>query len=291
MALLERSAREVRRIEELFRPYVSPELAVGLEEEPGLARLGGEEREVTILFADLEGFTSWAERSAPGKSIEMLNGYWAAAVPGLLDEGATIERFAGDAVMAVFNASATSRTTPSAGSEQRGRCCASEALGRAQPRLAALPRRRRHRARPRWATSGTADQRSFAAIGDTTNLAARLQAEARPGEALVAAPPRRAGSEGRGLEPRGRLTVRGRTEAVEVFALTGRAPEREERETSWGIEPVPERLRVLGGSTSASSGATSASRSSSSSPARSSSRRSRSPPRSSRSSSAASSET
>ena len=42
VALLERSAREVRRIEELFRPYVSPELAVGLEEEPGLARLGGE---------------------------------------------------------------------------------------------------------------------------------------------------------------------------------------------------------------------------------------------------------
>ena len=71
---------------------------------------------------------------------------------------------------------------------------------------------------------GTADQRSFAAIGDTTNLAARLQAEARPGEALVAGSTAAAGSERPRLEPRGRLTVRGRTEAVEVFALTGRAP-------------------------------------------------------------------
>jgi len=71
---------------------------------------------------------------------------------------------------------------------------------------------------------GTADQRSFAAIGDTTNLAARLQTEARPGEALVAGTTAAAGSEGAGLEPRGRLTVRGRTESVEVFALTDREP-------------------------------------------------------------------
>ena len=70
---------------------------------------------------------------------------------------------------------------------------------------------------------GTADQRSFAAIGDTTNLAARLQTEARPGEALVAAPPRRPAPREPGRAPRP-APLRGRTESVEVFALTGRAP-------------------------------------------------------------------
>jgi len=224
VALLERSAREVRRIEELFRPYVSPELAVGLEEEPGLARLGGEEREVTVLFADLEGFTSWAEKSAPGASIEMLNGYWAAAVPGLLDEAAMIERFAGDAVMAVFNAVGDQPDHADRGIRAaRGLLRASEALAARNP---GWPRFRAGVATGPAAVGhvGTADQRSFAAIGDTTNLAARLQTEARPGEALVAGTTAAAGSEGAGLEPRGRLTVRGRTESVEVFALTDREP-------------------------------------------------------------------
>src|SRR4029453_4786308 len=103
-ALLESSARELRRIDDLFRPYVSPSLAADLEREPQLAELGGTEREVTVLFADLEGFTSYSEQRPPGEAIAMLNAYWAAAVPELLDAGATIERFAGDAVMAVFNA-------------------------------------------------------------------------------------------------------------------------------------------------------------------------------------------
>jgi class 3 adenylate cyclase len=223
VALLERSAREVRRIEGLFRPYVSPELAVGLHQEPELARLGGEEREVTVLFADLEGFTSWAEKSAPGESIEMLNGYWAAAVPGLLDEGATIERFAGDAVMAVFNAVGDQPDHAERGIRAvQGLLRASEALAARNP---GWPRFRAGVATGPAAVGhvGTEDQRSFAAIGDTTNLAARLQAEARPGEALVAGSTA-AGAEQAGLEPRGRLTVRGRNEEVEVFALRENGP-------------------------------------------------------------------
>ena len=77
-ALLESSARELRRVDDLFRPYVSPGLADDLERRPELAELGGTEREVTVLFADLEGFTSFAERTTPTASIEMLNTYWAA---------------------------------------------------------------------------------------------------------------------------------------------------------------------------------------------------------------------
>ena len=147
VAVLERSAREVRRIEGLFRPYVSPELAVGLEEEPELARLGGEEREVTVLFADLEGFTRFAERCAPGEAIEMLNAYWAVAVPELLGQGATIERFAGDAVMAVFNAVGDQPDHADRGIRAaRALLEASEALAARNPGLAAVPRRGRDRA-------------------------------------------------------------------------------------------------------------------------------------------------
>ena len=65
---------------------------------------------------------------------------------------------------------------------------------------------------------GTAEQRSFAAIGDTTNLAARLQSLARPGQAVVAASTARRAGNIR-LESLGTVEVKGRSEPVEIFAL------------------------------------------------------------------------
>ena len=153
----------------------------------------------------------------------MLNAYWAAAVPLLLQEGATIERFAGDAVMAVFNAVGDQPDHAARGIRAaRGLLLASEALAARNP---GWPRFRAGVATGAAAVGhvGTADQRSFAAIGDTTNLAARLQAEAHPGEALVAGSTAAADTEQSGLEHRGQITVRGRTEAVDVFALSGGA--------------------------------------------------------------------
>jgi adenylate cyclase len=231
VALLERSARELRRIDDLFRPYVSPSLAADLEREPQLAELGGTEREVTVLFADLEGFTSYSEQRPPGEAIAMLNAYWAAAVPELLDAGATIERFAGDAVMAVFNAVGDQPDH----AERALR--ASISLLRSSERLAGehpdWPRFRVGLATGPAAVGhvGTREQRSFAAIGDTTNLAARLQARARPGQ-LLAAGSTAALLQGVMFEPLGTLQVKGRSEAVEVFGLgdvrSGRGPTTED---------------------------------------------------------------
>jgi adenylate cyclase len=227
VALLERSAHELRRIDQLFRPYVSPSLAADLEREPGLAELGGTERVVTVLFADLEGFTSFAEQRPPGEAIAMLNAYWAAAVPELLEEGATIERFAGDAVMAVFNAVGDQHDH----AERALR--ASISLLRASERLAS-----EHADWPRFRVGlatgpaavghvGTREQRSFATIGDTTNLAARLQARARPGQLLLAGSTA-ALLQGVRFESLGTLKVKGRGAAVEVFGLgdvrSGRRP-------------------------------------------------------------------
>jgi len=217
-AVLESSARELRRVDALFRPYVSPALADDLERQPELAELGGTEREVTVLFADLEGFTSFSETRAPADAIAMLNAYWAAAVPELLAEGATIERFAGDAVMAVFNAVGDQPDHAGRGARAAGALLASSGrLAEAHPDW---PRFRAGLATGTAAVGhvGTVEQRSFAAVGDTTNLAARLQALARPGQAVLAASTasRLAGVP---LERLGTVQVRGRTDPVEIFLL------------------------------------------------------------------------
>ena len=70
-----------------------------------MAELGGREAEVSVLFADLAGFTTFSNDRSPLEVVEMLNTYWASAVPTVTErEGGLIERFAGDAILVVFNA-------------------------------------------------------------------------------------------------------------------------------------------------------------------------------------------
>ena len=96
---------EAQRLSEVVEALRSaPQLAASLERQPERARLGGEERQVSVLFADLAGFTAFSEDRPASEVVQMLNRYWAAAVPAVVGEGGLIDRFAGDAVIVVFNA-------------------------------------------------------------------------------------------------------------------------------------------------------------------------------------------
>jgi Adenylate and Guanylate cyclase catalytic domain len=92
------------RVDQLLHQYLSPNVASALIEDPSRAELGGEEVEVTVLFADLRGYTSWAERSTPTDVMAMLNRAFGVAVPIVLEQGGAVVQFSGDAVMAIFNA-------------------------------------------------------------------------------------------------------------------------------------------------------------------------------------------
>jgi len=81
---------------------VSP--AVIHQLHPEQLALGGERAEITVLFADLRGFTTFAEQQTPEQLVRVLNCYLAAATEAILREGGTVDKFLGDAVMAWFNA-------------------------------------------------------------------------------------------------------------------------------------------------------------------------------------------
>ena len=85
---------------------MSPDVATALLADPTQAALGEEVAEVTVLFADLRGFTPFSERTTPDRVVAMLNQYFGRAVPVLLANGGTVVQFVGDAVMALFNAPA-----------------------------------------------------------------------------------------------------------------------------------------------------------------------------------------
>jgi class 3 adenylate cyclase len=173
---------------------------------------------VSVLFADLQGFTAFSERSTPPEVVAMLNAYWAEVVPVVGAEDGMIERFAGDAVLVVFNAA----TDQPDHAKRAARAAlafvdASEAVAHGRPDW------------PRFRVGvnsgpavignvGALEQRSFTAIGDTTNLAARLQAEAEPGKVVIGATTA-AELTGAILEPLGPLELKGKSEPVQAFRL------------------------------------------------------------------------
>ena len=218
--VLQRAAGEIDRVDRLFRPYVPAQLARELAVDPTRARLGGDEREVSLLFADLQGFTAFSEQASPAAIIAMLNEYWGLIVPEVLGrEDGLIERFSGDAIMVMFNA------TGDQPDHALRAARAALALQRATSTLTA-----RHPAWPRFRVGvntgpalvgnvGTDDQHSFAAIGDATNHAARLQAAAAPGEIVIGETTRLALKGIAELEPLEPFHVKGKLEAVIAHRL------------------------------------------------------------------------
>jgi len=229
--LLERSQRAVfaqgrlvsalhERVDTLVHQYLSPEVATSLIEHPEGAALGGNEIEVTVLFADLRGYTAFSESMAPSDVVAHLNAAFGVAVPTVLAQGGTVVQFMGDAMMAIFNA-----PNPQLDHALR----AARAALSMQQAVGALPAAG---TRPRFRVGlnsglalvgniGAAEIRSFSAIGDTINLAARLQTYAAEGSVVIGASTYDLIRELAIVRPLGAPHLKGKTQPVEVYELLG----------------------------------------------------------------------
>jgi class 3 adenylate cyclase len=212
-------ARLHAQVDELFHQYLSPTVADTLLQAPERAALGGEIVEVSVLFADLQGFTTFSERSDPNAVVGLLNDYFGAAVPVILAEDGTITQFAGDAIMAIFNAPRHH--------VDHARRAARAALGM-QAACDTIARQGED-APPRFRVGiatgpalvgniGSRDVRNFTAIGDTPNLASRLQTFANPGHVVIDGRTRELVGPAR-TQPLGAPALKGKTVPVDVFDL------------------------------------------------------------------------
>ncbi|GAA1102582.1 adenylate/guanylate cyclase domain-containing protein [Nocardiopsis metallicus] len=215
------NVRLYRELGTLFRQYMSPDVASALLADPDQAALGGQVLDVTVLFADLRGFTTFSEQVDPERIVSMLTRYHSAAVPCVLGNGGTIVQFVGDAMLALFNAPARQ-----ADHGLRAVRAALE-MGEAFERIAVE--------NPEWprfrigvntgpalvGNIGSEDLRGFNAMGDAVNVAARLQELAEPGQIVVGDATLR--SLGVPVESRelGDLDIRGRQGTVRAHCVTG----------------------------------------------------------------------
>jgi class 3 adenylate cyclase len=198
----------------------SAEIFADLYEERTL----GHREQVSVLFADLQGYTTYAESHPPDAVRAMMNDYFAAVVPVLESENGELVQTVGDQIFAVFK---------QAGHEQR----AARAGLRLQATTASLVER--HPEWPRFRVginSGEAHiglveapgARYFSPTGDVVNTGSRLESEARAGEVVISGTTRSALGDDAVLEDLGELPVKGKERHVQAFVLRALAPDGDE---------------------------------------------------------------
>jgi adenylate cyclase len=188
--------------------------------DPEKMWLKGHKNDATILFADIRGFTAYAENREPEEVVEMLNAYFEVATHTILDYGGYVDKFIGDCVMGVFGVPVFRKDHV-------------ERAVRAALDLVEQLRRHSIHGNSLLASVGTGihtgpivsgnigsqAKMEYTVIGDTVNLASRLSELAAPGEVLVTDTVHERLRALIRAEPAGSRTVKGKTAPVETFRV------------------------------------------------------------------------
>jgi adenylate cyclase len=220
-----RSLREKEMIKRAFTRYVAREVVEEVLKDPEHAMLTGERREVTVLFCDIRGFTSLSERLTPEQVVSLLNEFYTLMIETVFKHDGTLDKFLGDAVMAVFGA-------PIGYPDHAARAVKTALDMRTA--IAALGARRRAMGQDPFevgigvslgevvaGTVGTEERMEYTVIGDSVNVASRLQDRAKPGSILLTRRTYDAVRDVVDAKSLGAMKVKGKEEEVEVYEVRG----------------------------------------------------------------------
>lgn len=227
-----------RQLRQSFSTYAPPELVEEIVRDPAKANQEGTRQRVAVLFSDIRNFTTYSEQNEPELVVRQMNEYLTEMTDAVLEQRGILDKFIGDAVMALFGPFLEEDVNVSA----RATAAAMQML----ERLDRLNRHWEEEGLPQFRIGigihvgeaivgniGTAKRMQYTALGDTVNLASRLQSATKDlkAEIVVSSPVREeAGPPLHGLAgftPRGTITVKGREQPVEVYEVS-RAQLREE---------------------------------------------------------------
>ncbi len=217
--LTERKKLEAQR--RLFGRMVSP--AVIDQLDPNSLQLGGRKVDITVLFADVRGFTSYSEKVAPEKLVAILNRYLAAMADAVLAHEGTIDKFMGDAIMAWFNAPIEQKDhTLRAVKAALAMRDSVEALYKELPEEAHLAFGAGiHFGDAVLGLIGTEKRLEYTAIGDSVNTAKRIQENSAKNQILLTREAYNRVQKQVVVEPATSLVVKGKKEPLAVFELKG----------------------------------------------------------------------
>lgn len=194
-----------------------------LLDNPASFRLGGVNQKITVLFADIRGFTALSENANPEKVVSLLNRFFSTMTDVIFEHGGTLDKYIGDGLMAIFGA-------PTASEEDA--LNAVKAAVTMQKRLRTLNDELRaegygqismgiglHTGEATIGYIGSDKRSEYTAIGDTVNLASRLESNAAGGEILMSDATAEASGNRVPVTAREPLTVKNRTQPVNVLEV------------------------------------------------------------------------
>ncbi|WP_428682104.1 CHASE2 domain-containing protein [Reyranella sp.] len=229
-----RTERERAEIRGAFGMYLSPDLVEQLARNPGLLQLGGEQREVTVMFTDVRGFTTISEQFDPQGLTRFMNRFLTPMTDLILGRKGTIDKYMGDAIMAFWNA-------PLPVDRHAAHAC-DTALAM-QARLVVLNEEWRVEAEAEGrkhipvnigvglntglasvGNFGSTQRFTYSCLGDAVNLASRLEGQCKTyGVGVIIGHKTREAIEGYATLEIDLVTVKGKTEPERVYALLGDA--------------------------------------------------------------------
>lgn len=222
--------RKARQIKAMFSCYVSRKVVDELVKNPELAKIGGESKVITILFADVKNYTSYSERHTPQEVVKTLNEYLAEMTHAIIKYDGTLDKFMGDGILAYWGA-----PLPQENHAELAVRCALEMLQRLKGLHA------------KWAEDGTEPfdfgiglhtgeviagnigavgaKMEYTVIGDAVNLTYRIQNESRLANAPVLTEALYELLQGQAIvAPLGPVLVKGKDRPVNIYALKGWSP-------------------------------------------------------------------
>jgi len=228
MVIAEQSDK--RFVKELFGRYISPQIAreIVSRADAGNLHLGGEERDVSVLFADIRGFTTISERLSPEGVVNMLNRYLSVVADAVVHHDGIVNKFAGDNIMAVWNAPQ---------SQPQHALLAVRAAWEAQQKLAELRQEGTESLPVQFGIGintgaalagniGSAGRSEYTVIGDSVNTASRICSSTPGGEVWIGAETYDQAKDHIEICELEAQQVKGKSEPIKVYRVTACAPER-----------------------------------------------------------------
>jgi adenylate cyclase len=228
-AITDADKRQVRRA---FGFYVSPTLLTEIERNADRLKLGGEMRELTVLFSDVRGFTPLSEQLTPTRIVTLLNVLFSALGRRIVEQRGTIDKFIGDAIMAFWNAPVDvpghARRACIAALGMRDELKALNERDAFAIRNAGLDREEIHvgvgiaTGEALVGNMGLDTRFDYSCIGDTVNTASRVEGACKPvGYDIVVTADTRAAAADLAFLPAGAITLKGKALPVPIHLLVG----------------------------------------------------------------------
>jgi len=219
------SLKEKDAIKRAFTRYVAREVVSEILQDPDKIVLTGERRDVTVLFCDVRGFTSISERLSPEEVVSLLNAFYTLMIDATFKHEGTLDKFLGDGVMAVFGAPIfhpdhSVRALRTALAMQTG----IRELSARRVAEGKDPLKIGIGVNAGCAVAGnvgTEQRMEYTVIGDSVNLASRLESYAKAGQILISSDTHALVKSAIDARPLGRMKVRGKEDEIDVYEVLG----------------------------------------------------------------------